>query len=154
MVIIDMCNIDEIMDMLDWNNSIEVQQKGLFLAKDIKSINVFILPMHPECNKNVWENCAKILADKTDTMLNPYLTELLRWLEDLNWPGALIVMERLKLFVETELLGFSLRESVKIANAINHDMWLKNLSELLDNETLKKNITAETLSILKSYYRN
>jgi len=142
------------MDMLDWNNSIEMQQKGIELAKDVKSINVFILPMHPGCNKNVWENCAKILANKTDEVLNPYLTELLEWLQDLTWPGTLIIIERLKKFSETEMLSFSVKESVKIANATNNYIWLKNLAELLDNEKLKANLPIDVSELLNSYYHN
>ena len=36
-----MCNIDYIMDLLDWNNSIVDQTKGKELAREVKSINVF-----------------------------------------------------------------------------------------------------------------
>lgn len=149
-----MNNIDEIMNMLDWNNSIETQQEGIEFAQDVKNINIFILPMHPNCNKNVWENCAKILVNKTDEVLNPYLKELLEWIEDINWPGALIVMDRLKRFSETEMLSFAVEESVKMANAINNHIWLRNLSELLDNEKLKNNISIDILEILKSYYHD
>lgn len=59
-----MYNIDEIMDMLDWNMSVEIQKKGLVLANSIKSINVFLQPLDSKHNKNVWENCAKILLKK------------------------------------------------------------------------------------------
>ena len=57
-----MYSIDEIMEMLDWNNSDEIQKKGIQLAEDIQSINVFILPMHPGHNHNLWDNCAVILS--------------------------------------------------------------------------------------------
>ena len=146
-----MYNIDEIMNMLDWNNSIEIQQKGIELAKLIKSINIFILPMHPGCNKNVWENCAQILVDKSDEVLNPYLTNLLEWIEDLNWPGALIIMERLKNFSETEMLTFAVEESTKIASATDNHIWLKNLSALLNNEKLKANLPIDILEILEKH---
>ena len=149
-----MYNIDEIMNMLDWNNSLETQQKGLELAKNIKSINAFILPVHPECNKNVWENCAKILTDKTDKILNPYWLDLLKWIEDLNWPGALIIMERLKKVSEIEMLAFSIKESIKIATATDNYIWLKNMSELLDNEKLKNKLPIEILEVLKIYYNS
>ncbi len=39
-----MVNIDYIMDLLDWNNSMEKQEQGIALAKDVKCINVFLQP--------------------------------------------------------------------------------------------------------------
>ena len=81
------CNIDEIMDMLDWNNSIEVQEKGIELGGKVRCINVFLQPGHPGHCKNVWDNCAKILSQKSDETLKPYISNLLEWIEDSNWPG-------------------------------------------------------------------
>lgn len=126
-------NIDEIMDMLDCNNSVEIQEKGIELAKNVKCINVFILPKHLGCNKNVWENCAKVLVDKTDKILNPYLIRILEWIEDLNRPGALIIVDRLKKFYDTKMFSFAIKECIKIASGTDNQIWLKNLSELLDN---------------------
>lgn len=40
-------NIDEIMDMLDWNNPPEVQEGGRVLARKVRCINVFLQPGHP-----------------------------------------------------------------------------------------------------------
>lgn len=147
-----MNNIDQIMNMLDWNNSLEIQQEGVELGKSVKCINAFILPMNPEWNKNVWENCAKILNDKNDKILNPYLIKLLEWVEDFNWPGALIIIERLKKFSEMEMLSFAVKECVNIASATNNIIWLENLSELLDNDKLKEKIPVNILKILEKNY--
>ena len=132
-----MYNIDEIMDMLDCNNSVETQEKGIELAKNVKCINVFILPKHSKCNKNVWENCAKVLADKTDKILNPYLIKILECIEDLNRPGAIIIVDRLKKFHDTKMLSFAIKECVKRASATDNRIWLENLSDLMDNVKLK-----------------
>ena len=149
-----MFDIDEIMTMLDWNNSEEVQNKGIELAGEIKSINVFLQPLHPGFNKNVWDNCAKILASKEDEILLPYTGQLLEWLQDLNWPGALIILDRLKSFAASDLFIFSVRECVKTAVACNEQIWLDYLSELLDNESLKAKLSEEILAVLKTHYQN
>ena len=39
-----MVYIDYIMDLLDWNSSIEEQARGIELAKEVKCINVFYNP--------------------------------------------------------------------------------------------------------------
>ena len=71
-----MVSIDYIMDLLDWNNSVVNQAEGMKLAREIKCIKVFLQPCDENHNKNVWDNCAKILSEKTDEELSPYLIEL------------------------------------------------------------------------------
>ena len=93
-----MVNIDYIMNLIDWNSSIENQNKGIKLAKDVKCINVFLQPCDNKYNKNVWDNCAKIIAKRCDKELEPYLHELFEWLMDMNWPGADSIFERLKVY--------------------------------------------------------
>ena len=77
-------SIDEIMDMLDWNNDDHIQKEGRRLAANITCVNVFILPKHERHNKNVWLNCAMVLASREDEVLKPYLRDLIRWLIDEN----------------------------------------------------------------------
>lgn len=149
-----MYSIDQIMDMLDSGNPIAVQKKGIKLGKRIQSINVFLQPANPGHIKNVWENCARILASKDDETLLPYTTQLLEWLQDLNWPGALIVLDRLKKFAVSDRFVFSVKECVKMAASCNDQIWLDYLSELLDNEPLKAKLSDEILTILKKHYQN
>ena len=64
-----MQDITEIMNMLDWHKLPEIQTKGIAQAKDAETIRPFIQPLTPEHNKNVWENCAVIIAEKSDEKL-------------------------------------------------------------------------------------
>ena len=125
-----MHNIDDIMDMLDWNQSKEEQEKGLKLAKNIKSINVFIQPLDPKHNKNVWENCAKVLSERSDEELKPYIIPLLEWLQDMNWPGAFIIFERLKNYKDKNNFDWSYYEVMNRAVKLNDEIWKENLIEL------------------------
>ena len=90
-----MFNIDEIFDMLSWNSDKNIQKKGIEEAKKIKHLSVLIQPME---SKDIWENCAKVLAEKRNDELLPYTIELFKWLQDMNWPGAEIIYDRLKMF--------------------------------------------------------
>jgi len=136
-----MCNIDEIMDMLDWNNPPEIQEKGRMLARTVKCFNVFLQPGHSKYHKNVWDNCAMILAEKTDSELRPYVRELFKWLADLNWPGTFCIWDRLKQFEDKEWLNNRLLDCIDEAKALKARAWLSNLLEFrgepdapLDNE--------------------
>lgn len=85
--------IDQIFEMLSWNNDEKVQVQGIEEAKKIRNLSVFILPIE---SKSIWENCAKVLASKTDQELELYLVSMFEWLKDMNWPGADIIYDRLK----------------------------------------------------------
>lgn len=125
-----MCNIDEIMDMLDWNNNLDEQIKGRELAKEVKSINVFLQPLDQYHNKNVWDNCAKILSDRSDKELMPYLFPLLEWLQDMNWPGALCILDRVNKYADDRSFDFAFRECIRRATALDDHIWLNNLHEI------------------------
>lgn len=125
-----MYSIDEIMDMLDWNNPPEVQERGRMLAKEIRCINVFLQPMHEGHGKNVWDNCAMILADRSDSELRPYLHNLFAWLIDMNWPEGYCIWERLKLYADKEWFDYVLNICISEAKALGEDIWLDNLLEI------------------------
>lgn len=86
--------IDQIFEMLSWDNEEKIQAKGIEEAKKIKHLSVLIQPIE---SKAIWENCAKVLASKSDKELAGYLIDLFEWLQDMNWPGAEIIYERLKM---------------------------------------------------------
>lgn len=111
------------------NESDENQCYGLELAKKVNCFNVFLQPCNKNINKNVWNNCAKILSDKSDEELSPYLPELFRWLKDLNWPGAICIYDRL-IISEDELFEYELKVSITTAKAQNDKLWLLALKNL------------------------
>ena len=125
-----MVNIDYIMDLLDWNNSIEKQEQGVKLAKNVKCINVFLQPGSRHYGKNVWDNCAKILSARSNEELSPYLIELMEWLQDMNWPGAFCILDRLKGMVNEQLFQHSYTICLKYAKALDDEVWESNLKML------------------------
>lgn len=149
-----MYKIDELMNMLDCNNSIEIQEKGIELAKNVKNIKVFVLPQNESYNKNVWENCAKILEDRTDDELTICLSELMAWIKDWENPGALTIIKRLRGFSETRGLSAEINNCAKVARATNNQKWLISLAQFIDVEKIRKNFSAETWELLEPYYNN
>lgn len=151
-----MINIDYIMSLIDWNKSINEQADGIKMAEDVENINVFLQPCNKNYNINVWDNCAKILSKRTDDELSPYLVELLDWLQDLNWPGALVILDRLKAFSGEKLKKPFIDRFTYAVNLNNEEglMWLDYLSESLDNEQLKAELPKEIIEKLQEHYRN
>ena len=122
-------NIDEIMDMLDWNNPPEVQEQGRALARNVRCINVFLQPGHPGHVKNVWDNCAMILSERSDQELQPYLYNLFLWLKDMTCPGAECIFSRLMQYKRDDMFEFALKECKKEARALNEHNWGYALAE-------------------------
>lgn len=122
-----MTNIDYIMSLIDWNKSINEQADGIKLAEDVENINVFLQPCNKDYNKNVWDNCAKILSRRTDDELSPYLVELLEWLQDLNWPGAFCILDRLQRYADASSYNLAFNTCLKYAQALEDDVRENNL---------------------------
>lgn len=145
--------MNQIYQMLDYKNSIDIQEKGKQLARKITDLSLLITP---PASPSVWEQCAIILSEKTDDELVPYLTSILQWLYDLNWPGALTILNRLKNFSGKQLKKSFIDSVVRAINSHDEEgmMWLDYLSELLDNKELKEELSEEILNILEKHYNN
>ena len=87
---------EQIMKLLDWNSSIEDQQIGIEFARKVSDLSCFL--QHPSYSKSTWDNCAIVLSNRSDSELAPYLSQLLEWLQDLNWTGSITILKRLQSF--------------------------------------------------------
>lgn len=133
MVFLKMADISYIMSLLDWNNSLDKQEYGKNLARDICDLRPFLQPCNKDYNKNVWDNCATILSEKTDEELSPYLNKLLEWIQDLNWPGAFCILDRLKEYKDENSYNCAYNYSLNLAKAQKDTIWEENL-QMLSNE--------------------
>lgn len=150
-----MNNLKNIMELIHWDRDEQDQEKGRKLASQVEDISVF-LQDNAYGGKAVWENCALILVEESDDRLEQYLPSLLEWLQDFNWPGALIILDRLKVFTGEKLKNPFIKFVKNAINIKNEEglMWLDNLSELLDNEGLKAELPSDILKILQKHYHN
>lgn len=146
--------IDELFDMLSWNSDEVTQRRGIELAKQVQCYSVFLQPHGLKHSKDVWENCAKILSEYPDEILKYCSLGMLEWLEDLNWPGAEIILDRLIKFADTSLLSIFIVHCVKEALACDQQSWLGNMSALLENESLKMNLPKDIYNVLYDRHNN
>lgn len=128
-----MVDILEIFDMIDWSKPVETQSKGISLASKFENIVPFIQPLTPKYNKNVWENCAVIISQKSDEEIKLYLVELLEWLQDTNWPGALCILDRLCKYSDNNTIFEAINTCIEKAKESRDDVWNSNLHLLLSN---------------------
>ena len=128
-----MIGITEILDMIDWSMPAETQSKGISLASKFENIVPFIQPLTPKHNKNVWENCAVIISQKSNEEIKPYLVELLEWLQDMNWPGAFCILDRLRKYSDNNTILEAINTCIEKAKENGDDIWNSNLHLLFDN---------------------
>lgn len=130
-------SIDEIYALFMWDSQLSDDennakvQKGIDAAKQIQNLFPFMQPIviPPEKSKLAWEPCARVIAARSDEELLPYMFMLLEWLQDLNWPGALIIYERLKEIPFTSI-EFAYKHSHIKAKQTNDTCWLGYLESL------------------------
>ena len=132
-------NIDEIYDLFTWDVSYSNEEydarveRGIAAARKLKNIYPFIQPIVAGRNsKSVWEPCAKVVALKSDENLEEYLYLLLEWLQDMNWPGAEIIFDRLS-EIPFERIGNYLECSISRAKKDDDESWLNTLEALKEH---------------------
>ena len=148
-----MYDIDIIMRQLSWHSSLAEQSIGIKHGKRVECLKAFFQPVNEKYSKDVWENCAKVICSHSDEHLMPYILDLLLWLEDLNWPGAEIVLERLQRFSDVNLLAMHVERFSIALLALGENTWLQNLCELLQNEALKMRLDKNTITRLHSCHQ-
>lgn len=123
--------LDQLLDNLSWNRPIEVQNRAIEEILKFKPLDYTLLIM-PKA-KSCWENAAKILRKSDLPHTREIVMGLLEWLQDLNWPGAQIVIEILESINKITLIPF-IEETLKKA-ALDGDYvwiyWIKYLTERL-----------------------
>lgn len=141
-------NREDIIKMMDWHQDEDVQLYAINEAMKDESIDYWIQPGY---YKYSWENCAKVVVSKDDLILSKYLSKILKWLQDINWPGALIILERLEKF-NPLLLKEELEATIIEANEQNDLEWLECLSGFWDVKEIRDILENPARAILKESY--
>ena len=124
--------IDEVLGMLSEVNPEEVQQAGLELARQVKTVSIFVQPASGRIGMDVWENCAKVLAERPDQELEPILDRLFGWLRDTTLPGAITIAKRLHAFGRNDKFNDRLRIAKLIARSDHADEWLRDMERWVE----------------------
>ncbi len=125
-----MDTIEQLYALLDWNSTPEEWEQGFALARHMTDLSVFLQPCTERFHKNVWDGCAAVLAARSDGELVPYLERMLEWLQDLTWPGATVILERLNGFSDRAALRQAMEVCLQRAEEAGDEMWLEWLQEV------------------------
>ena len=126
--------VEHIFRLIDWHMPAEIQSKGISLARNIETIVPFIQPLIQKHNKNVWGNCAVIIAERSDEQLKPNLVKLLEWLQDMNWPGAFCILDRLQKYSANNSIYSAINSCIEKAKDCGDEVWESNLCLLLQKK--------------------
>ena len=130
-------NIKELMLQLNWNNTEEIQELAIKSLAQLDDLDLTILlqPALPY-GKDYWENSAKVLFIIGYPKIKNIIPGLFEWLQDMNWPGALIVKELL-LHLPIDVLKYNYECTVNYAISTNDEEWLLNLTLFWNDVTNK-----------------
>ena len=138
--------IDELFEMLDCNNDEETQKIGIEEGLKVKNWLIFVRPVE---NKNIWENCAKIIIQNSDERTVIYT--MLDWLQNSKWPGYNIIYKKIK-SMPLDLIKNAYVYKIKEAKKQNNQLWLKNLSNLSKDKNLYEILTDKEKKIVNKFF--
>ncbi|MEQ8156526.1 MAG: DUF5071 domain-containing protein [Clostridiaceae bacterium] len=126
---------ENIFKNLSWNAPLDSQNKAINeIASEVNvNLNDLIQPL----SKEYWENAARVLSKIGYPKIEEAIPGLFNWLQDLNWPGALIVMELLKSLPKEAIIRH-LESAAKEAFSTEDDIWLINLATFLEDFKLQE----------------
>lgn len=116
------------LNMLSWNKAEEEQEEVLKTISKIKNYEWEELII-PENRKDCWYNCARILAVQSDDVLIALNDRIFEWFQDINWPGADVLIDRLHQIPPDKIRANYLM-AIEKANVQMDEVWAENLQEV------------------------
>ena len=91
-----------------------------------------ITPLFQHSGKDTWYGCAKVICYNSNEKLEKYIPSMLEWIEDMNWPGAETIFDKLKTFDYCVIKPYLDKAMFEASNK-NNSIWLDML-KILNNE--------------------
>lgn len=142
--------INQLFEMLSSDSPVEIQNRGIEEAENIKYLSIFFQPVE---DKGVWENCAKVVSKKTDAVLKDYLIWMFEWLQDANWPGFFVIYDRIKQ-MDAEFVLPAYIYTINKAMRSEDENWLDYLAGIAENPKIFAGLPVEYQMLMKKHYKN
>lgn len=95
---------NDLLRQLDWNLPESIQTEAIDKILHLEDFDPKLLIQPLDLHH--WQNAAKILNAMGFNKVKHLTNELLYWVQDVNWPGAFIVLDLLKTFPNEYLLPY------------------------------------------------
>ena len=120
---------------LDINRPIEDQKNAIktMITRNDYDIKKLILPLdiRYDIGKKHWENAASVICGKKESTILMIVPDLLIWLQDMNWPGAWKILDRLNSLPKESILLHK-ENAIRTAKNSNDEIWIDNLNNILE----------------------
>lgn len=119
----------KIIDRLNWNNDKEdiIAAKKKLDKIPSELLHLIVQPL----SKFHWENSADVIVTIGVERCIPIIGELIIWIQDMNWPGAIKIYNMLKQS-ENPIIDTYIVKSLEIAKKEGDEDWLENINMLIE----------------------
>ena len=121
----------KIIDQLDWNNNETIinDAKNKLLTIPEEYIHLLMQPS----SKWHWENAADVVVHLN---VNSCFPEMLKWLQDLNWPGAKKIFNMLSIYEGSDI-DKHITDALILVKLENDEVWYENIDQLIKIRKIK-----------------
>ncbi|MGN1097648.1 MAG: hypothetical protein ACI4SS_01985 [Clostridia bacterium] len=124
------CNLELLISNLSWDEPINVQDEAMKVIID--NINdVDIKNLIDWNKKSTWDNVSKIISAVGYPTAKPLLMEMLKFYQDVNWPGVDNITAALENFDRKYLID-GIEKTAEMAVETKDYGWIFGINRLLD----------------------
>jgi hypothetical protein len=123
---------------LDWSNSTSVQLNAIHTIAEDDTFDPTLL-LQDSIPKECWGNASIIFAKWGSPRIDVIIPGLLKWLQDINWPGALEILVLLYDLPE-EKTAKPLQDAIVEARRTSDEGWLEFLEYFTNREEYEQEI--------------
>ncbi len=124
----NMC-IKNLLNNLSWNKPKSIQEDAIKQLLGIEK-NKLVELVQPN-GKDCWLNAAIVLKKIGYPDIEDIVFDLLEWLKDLNWPGAIEIKELLCTIPQEKLIIY-IEDAILKAVQANDSIWLYWIKDLIE----------------------
>ena len=125
-----------VIDSLDVNAPEDIRTETMEQIIKDKNFDLTGL-MRPPNKENCWQFCALTIREINNERLYKHTYEMLEWLQDITWPGAIVIMEKLVTFPR-DILEPDLIKAKHAAELAEDSTWGYSLHIILEKAIAKK----------------
>lgn len=128
--------IDKLINNLDWSLPKNTQEKSInsLISINDEKLHMLVQPIA----KSHWENASIVIKHIGYPRIKNIIPTLLIWLQDVNWPGALTILDVLAQIDKKNIIK-QLEQTLITAKNDEDYMWIGGLKRLIEKTDINAN---------------